>query len=354
MPPGEDHRDASAAGAISDSRPGTSVPGECDSPWSRINQFDNSAVMERWQAGTGRPQDTTPFTNSLTSGISASLSDAHVSSVYASKSEPPAPFDRTGQAALPGTSGAFTTALWEDESCLFYQVEARGVLVARREDNHMINGTKLLNVTGMLRGPRDALLKSEKTRHVVKIGSMHLKGVWIPFERALELAKQHNITEQLYPLFVRGIASPTHQPPNPRPKKLTVSQSQSEETEGCGESSKDNLNQHDVPEDSDKSSQALPLYALRNAQLREEGLLGSLFKSLIETLALILIEVRNQSGMTRHYNSLESNCATLFFWGTDLGLSRGELDDMLQDSPQLRDTCLAVLVSISQSVSTCK
>ena len=45
-------------------------------------------------------------------------------------------------------------------------------------DNHMINGTKLLNVAGMTRGRRDGILKSEKCRHVVKIGPMHLKGVW--------------------------------------------------------------------------------------------------------------------------------------------------------------------------------
>lgn len=45
-------------------------------------------------------------------------------------------------------------------------------------DNHMINGTKLLNVAGMTRGRRDGILKSEKLRNVVKIGPMHLKGVW--------------------------------------------------------------------------------------------------------------------------------------------------------------------------------
>lgn len=45
-------------------------------------------------------------------------------------------------------------------------------------DNGMINGTKLLNVAGMTRGRRDGILKSEKVRHVVKIGPMHLKGVW--------------------------------------------------------------------------------------------------------------------------------------------------------------------------------
>ncbi len=50
--------------------------------------------------------------------------------------------------------------------------------LTRLTDNHMINGTKLLNVAGMTRGRRDGILKSEKTRHVVKIGPMHLKGVW--------------------------------------------------------------------------------------------------------------------------------------------------------------------------------
>jgi len=87
-------------------------------------------------------------------------------------------FDTTGQIAPPGMKPRVTATLWEDEGSLCFQVEANGVCVARREDNHMINGTKLLNVAGMTRGRRDGILKSEKTRHVVKIGPMHLKGVW--------------------------------------------------------------------------------------------------------------------------------------------------------------------------------
>jgi len=85
-----------------------------------------------------------------------------------------------------------TTTLWEDEGTLCFQVEAKGICVARREgktfrpirfrlmflDNNMINGTKLLNVAGMSRGKRDGILKSEKARAVVKVGAMHLKGVW--------------------------------------------------------------------------------------------------------------------------------------------------------------------------------
>src|ERR1700750_1501292 len=76
----------------------------------------------------------------------------------------------------------------------------------------MINGTKLLNVAGMTRGRRDGILKLEKTRHIVKIGPMHLKGVWIPFERALDFANKEKITDQLYPLFVHNIGSLLYNP----------------------------------------------------------------------------------------------------------------------------------------------
>jgi len=86
--------------------------------------------------------------------------------------------DTTGQIAPPGIKPTVTATLWEDEGSLCFQVEVKGVCVARREDNHFINGTKLLNVAGMTRGRRDGILKSEKTRHVVKIGPVHLKGVW--------------------------------------------------------------------------------------------------------------------------------------------------------------------------------
>ena len=98
-----------------------------------------------------------------------------------------------------------TTTMWEDERTLCYQVEAAGVSVVRRADNNMINGTKLLNVAKMTRGRRDGILKAEKTRHVVKIGSMHLKGVWIPFERAFVIAQREGIADLLYPLFVKDI-----------------------------------------------------------------------------------------------------------------------------------------------------
>ncbi|CAL9736599.1 hypothetical protein MOSE0_K03378 [Monosporozyma servazzii] len=99
------------------------------------------------------------------------------------------------------------TTMWEDENTLCYQVEANNVSVVRRADNDMINGTKLLNVTKMTRGRRDGILRGEKIRNVVKIGSMRLKGVWIPFERAYLIAEREKIVDLLYPLFVKDINS---------------------------------------------------------------------------------------------------------------------------------------------------
>ncbi|KAL4401067.1 RNA polymerase II transcription regulator [Malassezia pachydermatis] len=107
-----------------------------------------------------------------------------------------------------------TTTLWEDEGTLCFQVDVKGVCVARRHDNNMINGTKLLNVCGMSRGKRDGILKNEKERIVVKVGAMHLKGVWIAFNRAKQLAEQHGIADALYPLFEPNIQSFLYHPDN--------------------------------------------------------------------------------------------------------------------------------------------
>ncbi|PLB47057.1 apses transcription factor StuA [Aspergillus steynii IBT 23096] len=140
-------------------------------------------------------------------------------------------YDATGQVAPPGAKPRVTATLWEDEGSLCYQVESKGVCVARREDNHMINGTKLLNVAGMTRGRRDGILKSEKIRHVVKIGPMHLKGV-IPFERALEFANKEKITDLLYPLFVHNIGGLLYHPTNQTRTNMVVQESQQRRLEG--------------------------------------------------------------------------------------------------------------------------
>ena len=43
------------------------------------------------------------------------------------------PYDTTGQVAPPGMKPRVTATLWEDEGSLCFQVEAKGVCVARRE-----------------------------------------------------------------------------------------------------------------------------------------------------------------------------------------------------------------------------
>lgn len=44
-------------------------------------------------------------------------------------------FDTTGQVAPPGAKPRVNATLWEDEGSLCFQVEAKGVCVARREGN---------------------------------------------------------------------------------------------------------------------------------------------------------------------------------------------------------------------------
>lgn len=114
----------------------------------------------------------------------------------------PIGMDTTGQIAPPGVKPRLKATQRRGEDSLYFEVEVRGVCVARREDNHMINGTGLLDVAGMTRSRQDHILKSEKVKHVVKTGPLHLQGVWIPYERALDFANKEQITEMLYPLFV--------------------------------------------------------------------------------------------------------------------------------------------------------
>ena len=147
-------------------------------------------------AGGGGASANMPYANNVVYGGSSSASVNEPQGVANSS---------VGQSQPLGIRPKVTTTIWEDENTLCYQVDANNVSVVRRADNNMINGTKLLNVAQMTRGRRDGILKSEKVRHVVKIGSMHLKGVWIPFERALVMAQREGIVDLLYPLFVRDI-----------------------------------------------------------------------------------------------------------------------------------------------------
>ena len=51
-------------------------------------------------------------------------------------------FDATGQVAPPGMKPRVTATLWEDEGSLCFQVEAKGVCVARREGSYILIFTR--------------------------------------------------------------------------------------------------------------------------------------------------------------------------------------------------------------------
>lgn len=76
------------------------------------------------------------------------------------------------------------------------------------------------------------VLKSEQVKHVVESDPMFFQGVWIPFERALDLANQEGTTDLLYPLFVHDIGALLHHPAKQR--RITPELPQPEEYEDCG------------------------------------------------------------------------------------------------------------------------
>lgn len=98
-----------------------------------------------------------------------------------------------------------STDFWKEQNTVCLIIKLNDIYVTRRLDNNLINGTKLLNSAGVSRGRRDGILKAEKERHVVRTGGMGYKGVWIPFERALEMAKQEEVLDTLFPLFLADL-----------------------------------------------------------------------------------------------------------------------------------------------------
>ncbi|GAB1312755.1 hypothetical protein MFIFM68171_02965 [Madurella fahalii] len=128
-------------------------------------------------------------------------------------------FDSTGQVPPPGAEKAPVTAtLWEDEGTLLFHVKVNGVSVTRREDNHMINGSKVLEVSKLSQERKNEILDAEKVRHIVlEAPGEHLVGTWIPYDRALDLANKEGITGILYPLFVYNIGVLLSPAPGPTP-----------------------------------------------------------------------------------------------------------------------------------------
>ncbi|OZJ06679.1 hypothetical protein BZG36_00394 [Bifiguratus adelaidae] len=111
-------------------------------------------------------------------------------------------FGSNGQEHLLNIPDArVTTCWWEEEKTLYYQMQVRGFCITRRNDNGMVNGTKLLNLAQLSRGKRDAALKHVHGRRVQKTGPMHLKGVWIPLAQAVEFAHMYDLYSVLEPIL---------------------------------------------------------------------------------------------------------------------------------------------------------
>lgn len=78
------------------------------------------------------------YANGLTSPPAAPVSGGMPQNVLPLPGQPGMPnqysgFDTTGQVAPPGMKPRVTATLWEDEGSLCFQVEARGICVARRQ-----------------------------------------------------------------------------------------------------------------------------------------------------------------------------------------------------------------------------
>jgi len=146
--------------------------------------------------------------------------------------------DKTGQVppspARGGGTLHVTATLWQQQGTLIFTVELNGVSVTRREDNDMVNAYQLLRAAATASSVDDrsampdpetndtaerhekltqeisTFLGPQDARHDVFYDDMapaeHLKGVWIPLRKALELANEKGIAERLFPLFVNGIS----------------------------------------------------------------------------------------------------------------------------------------------------
>ncbi|KAL8291642.1 hypothetical protein RQP46_001900 [Phenoliferia psychrophenolica] len=110
----------------------------------------------------------------------------------------PAPADRS---LMDAKSPRVWIQLWEDEETFCFQVCRSGHIISRRVDNDYVNCTKLINLAGFTRGKRDLILKREKTKHIVRVGNMQLKGVWLPLAAARAIATTYSLLSQLSPLF---------------------------------------------------------------------------------------------------------------------------------------------------------
>lgn len=80
------------------------------------------------------------------------------------------------------------------------------------------------------------------------------------------------------------------------------------------------------------------------------GIIGDLFSGCFELIKSLATRLRLLDPPREHYDEFESSLAALFFWGEAFDASRGELDHTLQDSEDLRDMTLNMLIAIGELI----
>lgn len=87
-----------------------------------------------------------------------------------------------------------------------------GIAVMRRRHDSSFNATQLLKVAGVDKAKRTKILEKEVhvgTHEKVQGGYGKFQGTWIPYDRAVALAQQYGVYEQLKPLFLFNVADDT-------------------------------------------------------------------------------------------------------------------------------------------------
>lgn len=90
---------------------------------------------------------------------------------------------------------------WLEQEVHCYRLEIGDHKVCRRQDTHFINASKLIKLSSITRGRRDAILRAEKVKYTVRKDQIDFRGVWVPFERARYLAVLVGIYDQVQDLF---------------------------------------------------------------------------------------------------------------------------------------------------------
>lgn len=99
-------------------------------------QYSNTGYQPYPYNGLTAPSAVPQVSNPMNPGSSVLPLPTHPNTVGGATGQ--FAFDTTGQVAPPGMKPRVTATLWEDEGSLCFQVEARGICVARRDGGSII------------------------------------------------------------------------------------------------------------------------------------------------------------------------------------------------------------------------